>query len=1608
MKKTRLLSFLLAIMMIVGTLAIIPVTASANAWDGETKTQPAGEGTKEKPFLIATAENLAWVSYMTKNFTELNDAIGAEFVSGTVFDDMYFVQTADIDLGGHEFEPIGFTQADDAEKRNAFAGHYDGRGYKISNAVIKPESQVKKTVYGDFMEAGYHPGGIFGVIAAGSTISNVNACNVKVGEIKTNSMLRNRIYTLTVAGVIVGTTYGSATISNCTTDASCEVYGFFAAGGILGVPEMGAYITECVNQAKVASCTAAGGIVGQGFNTDISYCLNKGSVQNYTPDRWTGVGGIMGSLMASSRNKSNTITYCVNAADAAVGAVSFQDGAQSNRIAVGGITGTDNTCATADLTYSYCYNLQNSFTVKFLDNGGSAQNYLILAGGIAGYAKDNASAGTRVFDHCYSVDANYTYDWTALAAATVNGQSEKTKSFNCNWNEQSADPTNVQPYAGIVGAEMSVKQVTDGIGDPTTAFATCQYGITPEAIAEQAEYQAILSILATNAAIAEAPKYVGVQETLDKSAGNYELRFVLATNRTDYHQAGVEVTVSYGEGQMKSFVLTADKYHDSLSGKKADGKGVNYFAASFGAEKLMALKLAVDLATYGAATYSVTPFFVESEGGEAAYGRTWTVNYAADGSFVGQSIVEPEPENDDTALYTIVYPENSVMAPAYTVVGLQYHILSKRGIKMPLATQRSTDPDAYEIVIVEDDTMETGSFSTAVEGNSLIVTAGDTFGYIAAAQRLTKHLFSSGRIKLSEECNTTGVYEREMISEKNGETRVIFQNVWYRDTSANSPLFASITGIEYQLALVALYQPDVIGLNEFFGDGWHTSGFSEAMAEIGYLEVIPERPDGTPAKINNPIFYNTATTEYVEGSSKYLSYGAYHTSDVDGDGIMEPVRYNTGEFAGRYYDNSDNLGSTANVATFKDKTSEKEYTVCCTHLESNTYVDPQIAPLGNPLRMEQVEKLIPFLRAYQAEYGKTILVGGDYNSADSYEAATYRAKGDDKGWPFAWESEDPSVLTEYDWHDGTKKPYLWGACDELRANGFINCRNETLDTAHNHSCNGYPEWSSELNAYVGFSANLKDDAGSSDYAGSIDHIYALEVYENELETVRYRNLSIETILSSSDHKPVMIDFNVVVGGNGNPGGGTTGGNTDYTDNDMEGATWQGMNDYAAPTQGSGTEADPYLIERPEHLAWLARATNDAAWASAFLGTEQTSRRTFLGVYFKQTADIDLAGLAFTPIGDYQSSSNYTKRHGFAGIYDGDGYAIKNATINANKDRGNFSTEGFDSDTYVSGIFGLISNNAVIQNVNAKNIKVGELLNENGTLSAQTFGETFAGVIVGVALEATVTGCTTDADCSAIGVYAGGVVAFQSKATDLSYCVNRASVLGNKAAGGIVGAAEANTIAYNVNYADISAIVFGRWHGVGGIIGVYSAQNKDIANAVSNCINYGAMSADDRSIESQKNHRVGLGGIVGNDNTGIQTSYENCFNLANKFTAKVVHVADTQKSFLACGGGISGYARDGAATRSYTNCYSVAGSSTVDNFGTVADEDWTAGNGSAYAGTVTGYMNDTQVTKSLKNDANASADTAALNAAFASCYYGVDATEIEANETYLAILAALEG
>ena len=96
--------------------------------------------------------------------------------------------------------------------------------------------------------------------------------------------------------------------------------------------------------------------------------------------------------------------------------------------------------------------------------------------------------------------------------------------------------------------------------------------------------------------------------------------------------------------------------------------------------------------------------------------------------------------------------------------------------------------------------------------------------------------------------------------------------------------------------------------------------------------------------------------------------------------------------------------------------------------------------------------------------------------------------------------------------------------------------------------------------------------------------------------------------------------------------------------------------------GSGTQDEPYQVNSPKLLLKLSTEYNkDPA--------------SFAGKHWKQTAEIDMTGVKFTPIGISTA---------FSGTYDGGNYAIKNLTI--------------ASAAPNVGLFGTVGNNAVIKNV----------------------------------------------------------------------------------------------------------------------------------------------------------------------------------------------------------------------------------------------------------------------------------------------------------------------
>lgn len=125
--------------------------------------------------------------------------------------------------------------------------------------------------------------------------------------------------------------------------------------------------------------------------------------------------------------------------------------------------------------------------------------------------------------------------------------------------------------------------------------------------------------------------------------------------------------------------------------------------------------------------------------------------------------------------------------------------------------------------------------------------------------------------------------------------------------------------------------------------------------------------------------------------------------------------------------------------------------------------------------------------------------------------------------------------------------------------------------------------------------------------------------------------------------------------------------------------------------GDGSKTNPYEIATAEQLAKLARDVNNGNTPQAFLGK-----------YFKLTADIDLSGGIWMPIGKYYNYGNGNGNNRlFFGKFDGNGHVIKNMNIQwegteARSAWGLFSTLQGASSTNLTTVTNLIIENAKVE------------------------------------------------------------------------------------------------------------------------------------------------------------------------------------------------------------------------------------------------------------------------------------------------------------------------
>ncbi len=332
-------------------------------------SQPSGRGTSSSPYLIASAENLAWISARYSS------------LSGR-----YFRQTADIDLSAHYWNPIN-------NNGSSYTYYYDGNGHTISGLYIDANLLSSQRYIGLFgringtsSSYGYvqNLGLISGAITNGqyyiaSIVGNATYLNV-INCYNKGVTLSGESY----IGGIVGNV-SNTEITNCYNSADITSTGYgsyiggiaaffhvsctFSSGGYSGALEI--TLTKCYNLGNISAsnCSYVGGIAGsltymvmtsggassQMLNMYVTYCYNKGNITGSEQ-----VGGIAGQLSNSSSFRLNiSSTYNTGSVSA-----SYQY--------AGGVFGYSDYSSSSYLSsrYNY-YNTTNTGVSRGLGGSGS-------------------------------------------------------------------------------------------------------------------------------------------------------------------------------------------------------------------------------------------------------------------------------------------------------------------------------------------------------------------------------------------------------------------------------------------------------------------------------------------------------------------------------------------------------------------------------------------------------------------------------------------------------------------------------------------------------------------------------------------------------------------------------------------------------------------------------------------------------------------------------------------------------------------------------------------------------------------------------------------------------------------------------------------------------------------------------------------------------------------------------------------------------------------------------------------------------------------------------------------------------------------------------------
>lgn len=222
--------------------------AAENAWDGKTATEPkTGEN---GVYLIGTGAELAWFAQKVNG--------GSTKISG--------ILTADIDLAGYEWTPIGT-----ASKQ--FAGTFDGRNHTIDHLSINYSSKTPISLYR----------GLFGWVSGANVTDRAKIENMTVNGTVVASSTKS-VNDAYVGGIAGRADYADLTNLHANVDVSIKRTSgnYQSVGGVVGGTYYSLNVTNCSNSGNVTGWRYCAGIVGNISSgnqpSTITGCVNTGSI----------------------------------------------------------------------------------------------------------------------------------------------------------------------------------------------------------------------------------------------------------------------------------------------------------------------------------------------------------------------------------------------------------------------------------------------------------------------------------------------------------------------------------------------------------------------------------------------------------------------------------------------------------------------------------------------------------------------------------------------------------------------------------------------------------------------------------------------------------------------------------------------------------------------------------------------------------------------------------------------------------------------------------------------------------------------------------------------------------------------------------------------------------------------------------------------------------------------------------------------------------------------------------------------------------------------------------------------------------------------------------